>query len=194
MICPGCGKEVDANGGRCPHCGAVLSNGSSVPFAGNQRRGFQKRSAAQKQTPAPAQAEEKTPVAVAPPSEEPISEISSPQEPAKPVEIPAVKEEPTKKSIFGRSKKEEASSEKQKKSILGRKKKKEFVQEETDTEDLGEVYDPNADGYYSEGYYDQALPELSSEINKIPTENKMRLVIIAVVILAIVAILFFSKG
>lgn len=110
---------------------------------------------------------------------------------------------------FTEKKSESKSKEKKKLSLFGKKKrKKEDVKAEDGDEDFENVeetvrivtdqmddeistdgrYDPNADGYYND-----VLPVIAQEINKLPVENMLRILFTVIFVIGIIILLIVMQ-
>ena len=128
----------------------------------------------------------------------PPSESKGPEE--QPVEEPEAEEAPKKKrGLFGRSKNKEKEKKEKKKAGrkafgLGRQKKEPETEPDPEpaSEEPDETFNDPAAGEWNpnaDGYYDDVLPLISEQINKLPVENIMRIVLTVAAVAIIVLIL-----
>lgn len=86
----------------------------------------------------------------------------------------------------------EKKNRKEKRSIFGKKQKsqEEKILEEIPKDSDDEAYEDNGFDANSDGYYDDVLPELAEQINRLPTENAIRIIFTLLLVIALLIIAF----
>ena len=216
MICPKCNKKISDKIPRCPFCGALV-NGTGSAAAPLAQKIKKASTVEPKKEPAPAPAETKVPKEKSEASQPSESEQKKPEvnavknEPApaaaavkpseeinEPIVAPKASEtvhfseedeEPEETAAPAQSKKMAASPE-----IPVMDAEKGYVTDEEVPPGDGKN-EGNMDGgeydYNYDGYYDDVLPVIAKEINKLPVENVLRIVFTGLAIVGIAVILVF---
>ena len=117
-------------------------------------------------------------------------------------DIDAPEEANTKKSLTSLLFKKKKNKDEKKSASWRKKKSDNEVSEDQDTDDEGidentdktvseysneEKFDPNADGYYND-----VLPVIAQEINKLPVENVLRIVFTVIFVIGIALLFMFT--